>query len=301
MRVFIAKGIAKVSARRTARAVGVLTASLACLVMSGCMAHPPQKEELATEVTDFDALYLKNCSGCHGADGKHGAAHPLNDPLYLKLVSKDQLRQIVELGRGGMPAFAENQGGALLPKQVDALLEGLEQHWARPVDIGSAKLPAYSIEGQTGNADQGQQVYQKVCILCHGKNARVGSITDASYLQLATNQYLRTNVIVGRRDMGMPDWRTVAGGHALSDQDIADVVEYLASQRPATDNGTDGSTTAPSTMTKNEAPGSTAPGKSQAGGVPDTGDARGASSTTDPRDGTPVVHGAAKKTEESEK
>ncbi len=297
MRVFIAARIAALSAGRTARTAGVLIASLACLVMLGCMAHPAQKEELATEVTDFDALYGKNCAGCHGADGKRGAAHPLNDPLYLKLVSKEQVRQIVELGRGGMPAFAESQGGALLPKQVDALLEGLEQHWARPVNIGNAKLPAYSIEGETGNADQGQQVYQRVCTLCHGKNSRVGSITDASYLQLVTNQYLRTNVIVGRRDMGMPDWRTVAGGHALSDQDIADVVEYLASQRPTTEN----SMNAPTTMTKNDAPGSTAPGKSEAGGTPDTGNARGATNTTDPRNGRPVVHGATKKTEESEK
>src|SRR3989442_1239519 len=40
----------------------------------------------AMEVTDFSRLYAQNCSGCHGADGRLGAARPLNDPLYLALV-----------------------------------------------------------------------------------------------------------------------------------------------------------------------------------------------------------------------
>ena len=68
--------------------------------------------------------------------------------------------------------------------------------------------------------------------MCHGKGAKVGPVTDPSYLALVSNQNLRTSIIVGRRDFGMPDWRFLNLGHALTDQDIADVVAYLASLRP---------------------------------------------------------------------
>ena len=35
------------------------------------------------KVTNFDQLYSQNCSGCHGADGTHGAAMPLGNPEAL--------------------------------------------------------------------------------------------------------------------------------------------------------------------------------------------------------------------------
>ena len=54
---------------------------------------PEERWKPATEVTDFSQLYALNCSGCHGADGRLGAARPLNDPLYLALVSAATLRE----------------------------------------------------------------------------------------------------------------------------------------------------------------------------------------------------------------
>ncbi len=48
-----------------------------------------------------------------------------------------------------------------------------------------------------------------------------------------TNQNLRTSIIVGRLDLGMPNYRFLNAGHALSDQDVSDLVAYLASLRPA--------------------------------------------------------------------
>ena len=32
---------------------------------------------------DFHVLYKQNCSGCHGDNGRGGAAIPLNNPAYL--------------------------------------------------------------------------------------------------------------------------------------------------------------------------------------------------------------------------
>ena len=58
-----------------------------------------------------------------------------------------------------------------------------------------------------------------------------GSVVDASYLALVTNQYLRTTVIAGRSDVGMPDWRSDIPGQPLTDQQISDVVAWLSDER----------------------------------------------------------------------
>ena len=86
---------------------GIALATLVILVLAtGCDRLPgkPTPEERwrpATEVTDFSQLYALNCAGCHGADGRLGAARPLNDPLYLALVSAATLRAMIAQGVPG--------------------------------------------------------------------------------------------------------------------------------------------------------------------------------------------------------
>ena len=45
-----------------------------------------------SEIADFDTLYSENCSGCHGAEGKGGAAIALANPVYLA-ISETPLRK----------------------------------------------------------------------------------------------------------------------------------------------------------------------------------------------------------------
>ena len=61
----------------------------------------------------------------------------------------------------------------------------------------------------------------------------MGAVTDPSYLTLSSNQNLRTSIIVGRLDLGMPNYRALNAGHPLNDQDVSDLVAYLVSLRPA--------------------------------------------------------------------
>ncbi len=219
--------------------LGLIMSCALVLFTASCDPPGKPKEEPipAENVTDFQTLYGDNCAGCHGADGKNGAGRPLNNSLYLALIPKDVLQQTIENGRPGtaMPPWARSQGGPLTPKQVTALVEGIEQHWAKPMNL--AALPPYTAENQTGDPDKGKKLFLRDCFMCHGQGAPIGPVTNASYLALVSDQMLRTSIIVGRADLGMPDYRNLNLGKALSDQDVTDLVAYLASLRPANSTG----------------------------------------------------------------
>ena len=210
--------------------------ALVCL-LAGC--EPPGKpnaEDAQAEnrqnITDFRTLFSSNCAGCHGEAGKNGPARILNDALYLSVIPKDTLRNVVASGRpaNGMPAWALSQGGPLTDKQVDALVNGIYSNWGKHGNLSG--LPGYA-STSNGDATAGKRLFVRNCFACHAKGGLVGPVTDPSYLQLVSDQMLRTSVIVGRPDLGMPDYRILNAGRPLSDQDVTDVVAYLISMRPA--------------------------------------------------------------------
>lgn len=204
---------------------------------SGC-GRPTGQAEQPEAVMDFHQLFSENCSACHGVSGQKGAGPRLNDPLYLALAGRQDVRNVIEHGRPGtpMPAFGFASGGTLTEKQIDAIVNGIEKEWAKPVNLQGAALPVYSVaKAPPGEAKRGQAQYMRNCMMCHGFGSfkgMAGPITDPRYLALASDQYLRTTAIVGRIDWGMPDWRHRIPGHIMNDQDISDVVAWLASQRP---------------------------------------------------------------------
>jgi cytochrome c oxidase cbb3-type subunit 3/ubiquinol-cytochrome c reductase cytochrome c subunit len=221
---------------------------MAVFVLVGCDAMPgrPQQADqplLLSQVMAFSALYGQNCAGCHGAEGHLGAARPLNDALYLALVGPDRLRQIVAQGVPGttMPGFAADAGGALTEPQINALVSDMLKHWSRPSQVPAIPLPPYDAAGAVtngsgpGDPEQGSKVYAEACARCHGPDGnggdKGGSVVDAAYLALVSDQALRTAVIAGRTDLGMPDWRSDIPGQPLTAQQISDVVAWLAAQR----------------------------------------------------------------------
>jgi len=255
--------------------------ALLLVICSGC-GKPMEEPLLPQNVTDFNLLFAQNCAGCHGADGKNGAAQSLHDSTYLAFVPKETLRSVIENGRQGtlMPAFARAQGGSLYPKQVDVLVNGIEQRWAGNADLNGANAPAYQAASD-GDAARGQQLFLTACAKCHGENGSAGSVTNASYLKLASDQSLRTAVVAGRLDFGMPDWRGDLQGHALSDQEITDIVAYMTSLRqPSTrvsqagageagpeTRGNEGSGYGPGSKRKEDNEGTSTGASSQGGGA----------------------------------
>jgi mono/diheme cytochrome c family protein len=222
--------------------------ALAIVALAGCDAMPgrPQPADrpiLPSQVMGFAGLYGQFCAGCHGTDGRLGAARPLNDPVYLALVPQDRLRTIIAQGVPGtaMPGFATHAGGPLTEAQVDALLQEMLKRWSRPSPAPDVPLPPYTAEDAVakgsgpGDPEQGLRVYAEACASCHGADGKGGpkggSVVDAAYLALVSDQALRTAVIAGRTDLGMPDWRSDIPGQPLTAQQISDVVAWLASQR----------------------------------------------------------------------
>jgi cytochrome c oxidase cbb3-type subunit 3/ubiquinol-cytochrome c reductase cytochrome c subunit len=221
--------------------IAMVAALVLSAALTGCDGLPGKpriadRERLPSEITSFAALYRANCAGCHGAEGRLGASRPLNDPLYLALVPPERLRDVIARGVPGtaQPAFAPAAGGSLTDRQVDAIARGLGEAWGRPDAVRGVELPPYGA-ASPGDPERGKAVYASACAGCHGKDGtggpKGGAVADPSYLALVSDQYLRTTVIAGRADLGMPDWRGYVPGRPLTAEEIGDVVAWLVSER----------------------------------------------------------------------
>lgn len=215
--------------------------SIATILIAGCDSLPgrPTQADLPlrpSNVTDFATLYAENCVGCHGADGKSGAAIAMNNPIYLAIIDDASMRHVISDGVSGtaMPPFAQSAGGSLTDHQIDLLIAGIRKDWSGVPDA-AAGAPPYS-NSAAGDSNRGAEVFAANCQSCHGpdgKGGPAGSIVDGAYLSLVSNQYLRTIVIAGRPDLGHPDWKNDAAGKPLTPAQVSDVVAWLASKRPA--------------------------------------------------------------------
>jgi len=218
--------------------------ALSAALVAGCGVPPGQpragSEPLTPgEVVEFAALYGDNCAGCHGPNGRGGAAIALGNPVYLGIVDESTMRDRIANGVSGtsMPAFAQHAGGTLTEQQIDALVIGIRSRWGRPGILDNANPPSYAPRS-AGDVRRGEAAYQTYCESCHGPGGRGGqkgsAITNDSFLALASDQGLRTIVIAGRPELGAPDWRGNVAGRQMSEQEITDVVSWLASHRTAT-------------------------------------------------------------------
>jgi cytochrome c oxidase cbb3-type subunit III len=217
----------------------IVSTNIALLVCSAC-SNSPGRPVAGSEVTapnqivDFNALFGQNCSGCHGPSGKQGEAVSLADPVFLAIANDPVIRTFVTYGVPGtpMPAWGQSAGGPLTREQIDVLVKGIRS-WAKPETLQGTTVPSYSAKS-AGDPQHGAGVYQTYCSSCHGLDGRGGkasSIVDTSYLALVSNQDLRLSVIMGQPWLGAPDWRGDVPGRPLAEQEITDVVSWLASQR----------------------------------------------------------------------
>jgi cytochrome c oxidase cbb3-type subunit 3 len=226
-------------------------ATLAMLALSACSTLPGQPTPNSipiqpNDVTNFAQLYAQNCQGCHGINGAGGIAIGLAAPGYLAFAGTAQIKSVTSAGVPGtaMPAFAQANGGLLTPAQIDAIVQGIETSFAAQSQSFEAEaahrsqLPPYApTAATTGNAAHGAATFQKFCASCHGPDGKGSSeqtqhsIVDPAYLALVSDQDLRTTVVVGRPDLGSPNYCGDVRGECLTSQEVSDVVAWLAAQR----------------------------------------------------------------------
>ena len=221
---------------------GVLTLALSCVLFANGCSRLPGKPAPGPEVPRPDSvlssqvLFAQNCEGCHGADGQNGPATPLASPVYQALVDDATLHRVISQGLPGsmMPAFSKSFGGELTDAQVDAIVHGIRANWKKGEALTVTNLPPYADDGK-GNAKAGEEVYANDCANCHGpaggKIGEAGSVLNPDFLTLMAPQTFRTTVIVGRPDLGMPDWREQTDS-PLTPQQVSDVVAFLMAQKP---------------------------------------------------------------------
>jgi mono/diheme cytochrome c family protein len=216
-----------------------LLAAMSCGIRGGAPGRPAADSPVVapSQILDARVLYARNCAGCHGRDGKGGAAIALADPVYLAIANDATITRVAAEGVPGtsMPAFAQHSGGLLTDRQIAAIVNGIRVRWGKPDELRGVDPPPYAARG-SGDPKRGAVVYETFCSSCHGADGRGGkrgsSIVDGSYLALVSDQNLRTTVIVGRPEIGAPDWRSDVPGKPMSPDEVTDVVAWLAAQRP---------------------------------------------------------------------
>jgi cytochrome c oxidase cbb3-type subunit III len=212
---------------------------LAATLLVACDRLPgrPRQEDRPLrphEVMDFAQLYGDNCAGCHGANGMLGPATALANPTYQAWADDAAMRRTITAGVPGtsMPAFAISGGGWLTDAQIDALIHEMRTQWT--TTPAPANLPPYASDGG-GDVGRGATLFAQRCGVCHDPNGKGtphgGSVTDAAYLTLVSDQALRTAVVAGRPDLGMPDWRGSPPWPPLAPQQVSDLVAWMASHR----------------------------------------------------------------------
>src|SRR5262245_5777289 len=172
----------------------VMLAATSCTTLQNARGRAAAESQVVppSEIMDFDLLYGKNCAGCHGSDGRGGPAISLGDPVYLAIADNAAINRAASDGVSGtaMPAFAQSSGGLLTAKQIDVIVGGMRERWAKPSIAESLNPPPYHAQAP-GDSKRGAGVYAAFCSSCHGPEGRGGpkasSIVDGSYLALVSD------------------------------------------------------------------------------------------------------------------
>ena len=226
---------------RVFRPILISLLSAASLALVGCSdsrGKPgPEPEVLRPDqVLDFATLYKQNCVACHGNSHEPGAALYLANPVYLAVAGEDNLKAVITNGVPGklMPPFAQSAGGMLTDQQVDILAKGLVGAWGKAGVLDNLIPPTYKAM-LTADPVAGHRIFTMYCAQCHGPNGEgtddvKGALVDPAFLALISDQNLRSIVISGMNP-DMPNFHEHENIAPLSDQNVTDVVAWLASHR----------------------------------------------------------------------
>ena len=188
---------------------------------------------------DFAELYQENCLACHSNGQTLGASISMNNPPYLAVIPKETLRKVVAEGipHTSMPGLLKQswRPADRRPDQRDRggdLQAGRRDMTFQPTIFPRTARPwgMRSVVNRFLRRIVPTATDPKVLAF----TGKAGSVVDPTFLSLVSDQYLRTIVIAGRPDLGMPGFRDYVPGKPMSAEEISDVVAWLASRREGT-------------------------------------------------------------------
>ncbi len=183
---------------------------------------PPSYKEVAEADgnTAFgEMIFMANCSGCHGIDGKHETdliGPTLNNPQLLSMATKRFWYDTLTQGREGTAMPSWNFLGT---RQIADVISYLES-WKPKKRYVSTALAT------SGSSSRGGKSFRMYCAGCHGKSAEgvIGpSLRAPEFLRIAGSRFLYRTIVEGRAETAMPSFRY------LPSRIVADIVAYIKS------------------------------------------------------------------------
>ena len=177
-------------------------------LLSGCAAAPGRRAKVRRRCADRDhgipTLYAENCAGCHGPEGKDGAAIALADPVFLAIADDASIR------RASPTAYPAPDAGFRAERRRHAHRQADRCDRARDPLLGEAGItsathpPSYAAEVLAIPARRGRIRHVLLVVPWPGRTRRqkASSIMNDSFLALVSDQGLRTIVIIGRPGTG---------------------------------------------------------------------------------------------------
>jgi ubiquinol-cytochrome c reductase cytochrome c subunit len=211
--------------RQRRRKVAPFFLLLMCLGLTGgaYAAFAPSPQAAAAtgvssqSIKDGRALFLRNCSSCHGLNAEGSSDAPA-------LVGVGAASVDFQVGTGRMPAAAD--GAQIEKKRVEfkpAEIAALAAYIAS-LGPGPAIPDADALDYADADAAQGGAIYRTNCSMCHNFVGSGGALTHGKFaasLNGVTPKHMYEAMLTGPQSM------PVFGDGTMKPQDKKEIIKYL--------------------------------------------------------------------------
>jgi len=181
-----------------------------------------------------EVSFARMCASCHGSEGEGATGPGIRNPAFLDVATDGFLRATIVLGRDGTEMRPMGHGASGLAEldadQINDLIAYLRLPQQQPL------MPHRFVIG--GQTEHGGQLYGQFCGGCHGTDGIGGfapELNNAGFLRAATDGFLQSTIIRGRRGTAMRSF--ARGGQGLAELDqsqINNIVAYMRQWSPDT-------------------------------------------------------------------
>lgn len=193
------------------------------------------------------ALFLNQCSGCHGQYGEGGPnpnrpgsiIPPISSHTFLANFTDETLFNIVSNGLpdSGMAAFGLQNGGPLDADKIDLLVGYIRSWQTNPPVASSAGSPNNSetieVSAAKGNAERGSLYFNTfACSSCHGQDGGLPmgpqhiAVIDPNWLKTMSDSQIALIIYQGFTKPFMRPYRGV-----ISTEQMNDLLAWLRSHQ----------------------------------------------------------------------